>query len=46
MPLEPASLFAFVGEQSQFVPQIVPPADAPEEAVWLLYQGDHLIGWS
>lgn len=46
MPLEPASLFALVGEQSQFVPQIVPPAEAPDEAVWLLYQGDQLIGWS
>lgn len=45
MPLEPASLFAFVGDQSQFVPQILPPAEPPEEAIWLLYQGDHLLGW-
>ena len=45
MPLEPASLFAFVGAESQFVPLIVPPTETPEEAIWLLYQGDQLIGW-
>jgi NAD+ diphosphatase len=45
MPLDPASLFAFVGEQSQFVPQIVPPNEGPAEAIWFLYQGDHLVGW-
>jgi NAD+ diphosphatase len=45
MPLDPASLFSFVGAESQFVPLIVPPPETPEEAVWLLYQGDQLIGW-
>jgi NAD+ diphosphatase len=45
MPLDPASLFAFVGAESQFVPLIVPPTEAPEEAIWLLYQGDQLVGW-
>lgn len=45
MPLDPASLFAFVGAESQFVPLIVPPPETPEEAIWLLYQGDQLVGW-
>jgi NAD+ diphosphatase len=37
-------LFAHIGDQYQFVPQIVAPRQAPDEAVWLLYQGDYLVG--
>lgn len=44
MPLDSASVFALIGDQYQFVPQIVSPNQSPDEAIWLLYQGDHLIG--
>ena len=44
MPLDSTMLFAHIGDQYQFVPQIVAPKQAPDEAVWLLYQGDYLVG--
>jgi NAD+ diphosphatase len=44
MPLNSASVFAFVGDNSDFVPQIVPPDAKGDAALWFLYQGDRLIG--
>jgi NAD+ diphosphatase len=44
MPIDSTSIFAFVGDKADFVPQIVPPVEAPVTALWFLYQGDRLIG--
>lgn len=45
MPLDLSSLLALTADESQFMPQIVPPKQPPSSAVWLLYQGDLLVGW-
>jgi NAD+ diphosphatase len=45
MLLDSSSVFAVTGGNCHFMPQIVAPMQPAGNAVWLLYQGDHLVGW-
>jgi NAD+ diphosphatase len=44
MDFPSSTAFAIVGETGAFVPQIVPPPAPRGAAVWLLYQGERLVG--
>jgi NAD+ diphosphatase len=44
MALVTSSLLALIGDHHTFVGGIAPPVPPPAHAVWLLYQGDRLIG--